>query len=322
MRFLLSAEQRQFADSLHDLLSASDVPTVVRHWRSGDSAPGIALWRKLAATGVTALAGSDGDPVDLVVAFEQLGRHVVPGPLVESAAVVPTLLAALPDTGLAERWLPELASGTSIATVAIPPNVPYALDADVADLVLAVDGDLLSTGHITGSELSSVDGARRLFAVAPDTALARCVTGPASDIGTLVCAAQLLGAGRAVLDMAVGHARARKQFGRPIGAFQAVKHQLADVLVGIELARPLLYGAAVTMARRDISAAKVACGDAAHRAARVTLQVHGAVGYTDEHDLSLWLTKIRALCGAWGTGSVHRARVLAALVDRGETPCG
>jgi alkylation response protein AidB-like acyl-CoA dehydrogenase len=331
MRFLLSDEQRQYADSLHDLLSASDVPNVVRQWRSGDSAPGIALWRRLAESGVTALAvptdhgGLAGDPVDLVVAFEQLGRHAVPGPLIESVAVVPTLLAALTDTGPAKTWLPELASGASIATIAIPPHVLYALDADVADLVLLADGDLLSTSKVADIALSSVDSSRRLFPVEPDTALANGIAEAvrlASDFGALACAAQLLGAGQAVLHMAAEHARTRVQFGRPIGAFQAVKHQLADVLVGIELARPLLHGAAVTMAGRDVSAAKVACADAAYRAARVALQVHGAVGYTDEHDLSLWLTRIRALVGAWGTGSVHRARVLAALVDKRETPCG
>jgi len=81
----------------------------------------------------------------------------------------------------------------------------------------------------------------------------------------------------------------------------------------------LLLGAALSCAdasptrSRDVSAAKVACTDAAYRAARTSLQVHGAIGYTAEYDLSLWLTKVRALASAWGTQSVHRARVLAAL---------
>ncbi len=103
----------------------------------------------------------------------------------------------------------------------------------------------------------------------------------------------------------------------PIGRFQAVKHQLADAYVGLELARPLLFGAALALgtgaAARDVSAAKVACTDAAYRAARVALQVHGAIGYTAEYDLSLWLTKVRALTSAWGTQRQHRDRVLAAI---------
>ena len=111
------------------------------------------------------------------------------------------------------------------------------------------------------------------------------------------------------------HARQRVQFGRAIGSFQAVKHQLADVAIGLEFARPLLDAAALELAdrgpcaARDVSAAKIACAGAAHRAARTALQVHGAIGYTQEHDLGLWLTKVRALIPAWGTQAEHRARV-------------
>jgi len=137
----------------------------------------------------------------------------------------------------------------------------------------------------------------------------------AREAGTLACAAQLLGAGRALLEAGVSHARGRSQFGRPIGSFQAVKHQLADVAIGLEFARPLLDAAAVTLAPRDVSAAKVACTGAAQRAGRAALQVHGAIGYTQEHDLHLWLTKVRALAGAWGSQAEHRARVMAAIAD-------
>ncbi len=95
--------------------------------------------------------------------------------------------------------------------------------------------------------------------------------------------------------------------------------------IGLEFARPLLDAAAEAIgdgsatARRDVSAAKVACGDAAYLAARAALQVHGAIGYTAEHDLSLWLSKVRALVPAWGSQAEHRARVMAALAS-GEPP--
>jgi len=89
------------------------------------------------------------------------------------------------------------------------------------------------------------------------------------------------------------------------------------VAIGLEFARPLLDAAAVTLAPRDVSAAKVACTGAAQRAARAALQVHGATGYTQEHDLHLWLTKVRALAGAWGSQSGHRARVMTAIADGG-----
>jgi hypothetical protein len=144
----------------------------------------------------------------------------------------------------------------------------------------------------------------------------------ALDLGALACAAQLLGAGRALLAAGVRHAGQRIQFGRPVGAFQAVKHQLADVAIALEFAGPLLDAAGAALAAgdrgaaRDVSAAKVACTDAAYRAARTALQVHGAIGYTQEHDLHLWLTKVRALAAAWGSQAEHRARVMAGLTGR------
>jgi alkylation response protein AidB-like acyl-CoA dehydrogenase len=292
MRFALSDEQVSFGKSLHDFLADGR--------------------RDLAEIGVTALAvpercgGLSADPVDLVVAFEELGHHAVPGPLVESVVVVPTLLDDLGE----DRLLADLASGKTTASLVFPPHVPYAHQADVYFLV---DGESVRSADPV-QELSSVDPSRRMVELVGGAVLGT-TTGAsrAFDLGVLACAAQLLGLGRAMLEMATAHARQRTQFSRPIGGFQAVKHQLADVLIGLELARPLVHGAAITRTGRDVSAAKVAAGDAAYRAARTALQVHGAIGYTAEHDLARWLTKTRALVGAWGGPSVHRARVLEAL---------
>lgn len=299
MRFAVSVEQQRFADSLHDLLSGMDTPAVVRAWAGGQSEPGRKLWRRLGDLGVPALlvperfGGLDATPADLVVAFEVLGYHAVPGPIVESVAVAPSLLD---DEGLA-----RLATGDLLATVVAPPFVPLALDADVA--VLLGDGSV-------GERVPSVDAARRLFRV---TGLPATVPEPAFDLGVLAVSAQLLGLGRWLLDASVTHAKQRSQYGRVIGQFQAIKHLLADVATQLELARPLIHGAAVTMHARDVSAAKVAAGQAAYLAARTALQVHGAVGYTAEHDLGLWFTKVRALVGAWGGASYHRRRVLGSL---------
>jgi alkylation response protein AidB-like acyl-CoA dehydrogenase len=344
-----SAEQEQFAASLHAMLAAADLPGAARQWAAGDRSAGLALWRKLAGGGVTALAvpqrfgGAGASPLDVVVACEELGHHALPGPVAESVAVVPWLIAALGDEALAGRWLPGLAAGDLIATLALPPWRPYAADADAADLVLLAEGDALwLAGH--GARYRSVDPARSLFEASGRQVLARgpAVAGAiaqAMDVGALACAAQLLGAGRALLAASVRHAGQRIQFGRPVGAFQAVKHQLADVAIGLEFAGPLLDEAAVALAAgdhsvspapalrahphtaaRDVSAAKVACTDAARRAARAALQVHGAIGYTEEHDLHLWLTKVRALAGAWGSQGEHRGRIVASLATAGPSP--
>ncbi len=141
----------------------------------------------------------------------------------------------------------------------------------------------------------------------------------ASEFGALATAAQLVGAAQAMLDASVEYAKQRSQFGTVIGTYQAIKHKLADVLIAVELARPLVYGAALSLAdrsddtARDVSAAKAAAADAALLAARSALQTHGAIGYTQEHDLSLLLLRVQALRPAWGDPMWHKRRVLEAL---------
>jgi alkylation response protein AidB-like acyl-CoA dehydrogenase len=326
MRLTLSDEQNQFADTLHSLLATAGVPAAARRWADGDHAPGLKVWRGLADLGVTALAvpashgGIGAGPVDVVVACEELGHHALPGPVAESLAAVPVLLAG---AGVTE-FLPRLADGDLIATLAAPPALPYAADADAAGLILLAADGSLTLGE-RGESRRSLDPTRQLFGVRAGAELA---TGPAVDaaiaraldVGALASSAQLLGLGRALLEKAVAYAGQRTQFGRRIGQFQAVQHQLADVAIALEFARPLLYGAAVTLSARDVSAAKVACADAGGRAARTALQVHGAIGYTQEYGLDLWLTKVRALVPAWGSQSAHRARVMTALTgtDHGD----
>ncbi len=342
MDFTLSSEQEQFGAALHDLLAAADGPAAARSWASDDRGPGLKIWRAMAEAGVTALAvpaeygGLGAHPADLVIACEEIGHHAVPGPAAESLAAVPQLLAALEMSVSLTPYLPQLAAGDLLATLAVPPVVPFAADAEVAGLVLLAERGSLSAGT-PGSAHRSVDASRTLTEVRAGSLLA---DGPqvaravarALDFGALAASAQLLGAGRALLEASARHARDRVQFGHPVGSFQAVKHHLADVLIGLEFARPLLFAAAVALAdeaptaARDVSAAKVACADAAHRAARMGLQVHGAIGYTAEHDVGLWLTKIQSLGPAWGGQAAHRARVLAALTaaasDEGARACG
>lgn len=331
MRFTLDDEQRGFARSLDDLLAAADVPAVARAWAGGDHDAGLKLWRRLADLGVTGLlvpedaGGLGATPVEAVIAWEALGRHAVPGPWVETA-VVTRLLADAPDGGTnsagTDGLLGAVADGSAVATLAAPPWTPYALDADTATHALHLQGRSLRTAEV-GDRVHSVDPVRRLHQVVPGeqpASVSSEVAVGALDTGALLCAAQLLGLGETLLERSVEYVKQRRQFGRVIGEYQALKHALADVRVGLDFARPLVWGAAVAMssgadATRGVSGAKVAASDAAWRAARTALQVHGAIGYTAEHDLSLWLLKARALAGAWGPPREHRARILASLLE-------
>lgn len=324
MRFALSPEQRSFAEASSGLLAAVDVPAATRAWAVGNTAPGLRLWSQLAELGVTALAvpeksgGIGGTPLDLAVAFECLGHHGVPGPWIESVALAPALLAGTPHEGI----LADVAEGAARVTIAAPPQTPYALDCAAATHTFLLDGQGLIPARSTG-ELTSVDPSRRLHTVeadGPSVPLARASVTHGLDLATLACSASLVGAGERMLREAVTYVGQRRQFGRAIGEYQALKHTLADVRVALDFARPLVYGAAheleggSDLASRDVSAAKVAATDAAHLASRTALQVHGAIGYTLEYDLSIWILRTRALAGAWGTTSHHRARVLDHLM--------
>ncbi|KOV60451.1 acyl-CoA dehydrogenase family protein [Streptomyces sp. MMG1121] len=346
MRFLLDDEQREFARSLDGMLTAADSPGVVRAWTRGEHAPGRALWSRLAEAGVFALAvperheGLGPLPVELTVAFGELGGHAVPGPLVETVSAA-ALLDRLGDDPTATAWLPRIASGKAVVSLCTPAaGSPYALDADAADAVLVVDGDTLRLAERTGPVQPSADPARRLARPLGGSVLARgpevvAAAAHAAEVAALATAAQSLGLGRSLLDRTVAYVKQRTQFGVAIGSFQAVKHRLADTLIALEFAQPLLYSAALALSREttarasagsggtepagsrtsaaapEIAAAKVAAGEAAYTAARTALHLHGAVGYTEELDLSLWIRKARPLRDAWGTPAACRARVLA-----------
>ncbi|WP_408895455.1 acyl-CoA dehydrogenase family protein [Nocardioides sp. R1-1] len=296
MRFELTTDQQDFATALDAQLAASDTVAAARAWAAGEHAAGRRLWERLGEQGLSMLA-TEATPVELCVAFEALGRHAVPGPWVEAAAYLPVALGGEVE---------------GIATVAVPPHVPHALDADVADRVYVAGPDGLHEA-VVGDRLLSVDRSRRLFEVSVGGPATAADLDAAFDLAVLATAAELLGAGERVLADAVTYVKQRRQFGREIGSYQAIKHKLADVRIALDFARPLLFGAALDPTPRAVSAAKVACADAAYLASRTGLQVHGAIGYTQEFDLSVWLTRIRALVTAWGTPAYHRARILDTL---------
>jgi alkylation response protein AidB-like acyl-CoA dehydrogenase len=151
------------------------------------------------------------------------------------------------------------------------------------------------------------------------------------DRAGVAISAQLLGLAQRMLDLGVDHAAQRKQFGKPVGSFQAVKHHMADVAVKIEFAEPVVHRAACALEENDpraplyVSHARLAAGEAALLAARKSIQVHGAMGYTWEADLQMFMKRAWALDATWGDRSFHKARVAAqvlaadALLGPGET---
>jgi alkylation response protein AidB-like acyl-CoA dehydrogenase len=337
MRFAFTEEQESSRRMLRDLLARACTPNHVRAVFTGSAADDGALWQQLADFGLVGLlAGADQGglglgPIELAALFEECGRAAVPEPVLESSAVCVPLLALWQSDARVGAWLERATSGSSIVLAALEP-VAYVNGAARADAWIVQRGDsahLALRGDVELVAQASVDGTRQLCRVSFQPSESSCVArGPdvarafsqAFDRGALAAAAELVGLAARLVEMAIEHAKTRKQFGQPIGSFQAVKHHLVDAHLGIAFARPLVYRAAHSLAHEDraaawhISAAKAAASDAAWRAARKALQVHGAMGYSFEHDLHLWMKRVWARAAEWGDASFHRNRVASAIL--------
>jgi alkylation response protein AidB-like acyl-CoA dehydrogenase len=339
MRFTFTDDQRLFQQTVRDFLAKECRPEDVRAEWSATGPRSRDRWNGLAQLGVAGMlvpeehGGLGMDEVDLVLLLEETGRVAMPEPVVETAAVVARLLAAVAPSEVQARWLPAIATGRAIAAVGLDAGGPYVAGADFADLLILQHGDEIhAIEPATAVGLTaqpSIDGGRRVFRVAwqpsPATRLAGGVAATealdaAFDRAAVGLSAQLLGVADHMIELTAEYARQREQFGQPIGSFQAVKHLLADALLRLEFARPAVYRAAWSVARgdatraRDASMAKAYASEAALRAARVALQVHGAIGYTWEHDLHLWMKRAWALAAAWGDAAWHRERVATWLL--------
>ena len=332
MMFSFTDEQDMFRDTVRDLLANECGPEAVRASWGNDTGRVPGLWSTLAEVGVLAIrapeaAGGLGmDDVDLVRLLEESGYAAVPEPIVEHAAVAVPALAE----GGADDLLSAAAAGEITCTVALAAGGDLVVAADAADLiVLEVDGVLhaVPAEAVTATPAQSIDQSRRLASIEVDLDAATALPGAdpllAADRATLGVAAQCVGVARRLLDSTVDYVAERHQFGKPVGSYQAVKHHLADVRLGIEFAAPLVYRAAWSVAHpeshdevtrgRDVSMAKAMASDAVDTACRAALQCHGAIGYTFEYDLQLWLKRGWALSAAWGDARRHRDRVADAL---------
>ena len=210
---------------------------------------------------------------------------------------------------------------------------PFVSDAHVADLLILNSGDAVHAvprADVQLTEQANNDPAKRLSSVewtpSAATRLAdgdagRALQAAAFDRGVFAAAAQLLGVCQQLSAMTVLYATQRKQFGVPIGSFQAVKHMLAEEKVETEYGRSHVYRAAYSVANAlpsravDVSMAKLAMAENATSLAKTALQVHGALGYTWEQDLHVWMRRAWSLDTAWGNSAFHRARVSASVID-------
>lgn len=352
MRFAITDEQQEFRDAVRSLLADTCGPDDVRAaWADATVAGGgpgggsgrvPAAWSALAEMGVLGLCvpeqhgGLGGTDEDLVPLLIEVGRAGLPDPVSSTGGVVVAALRDHAPVGIAADWLPRIAAGEVAIGVGFEGagTVPAAATLDAFLLSDRDELHLLDRTAVELEPLDTVDGARHLARVRWTPTPATLVAGgsdtahgegfgpvnEAFDRAALGASAMLVGLSQRMLDMAVQYAGERQQFGVPIGSFQAVKHQLADASLAVAFAEPLVLRAANSMAAGDadapvhVSMAKAATSDAAVGAARTSLQVHGAIGYTVEYDLHLYMKRAWALAARHGDAAFHRRRVRAAVL--------
>ena len=355
MDFALSADQLQMQASVAGVLDRVASLEAVRAYASGDESVGRDVWRALSELGVSAIltptefGGLGLGLLDATLIAETLGSRVAPGPFISTAVLVPLAIGAAGDVGQKGRWLPKLADGSATAGVALNEafvgvrdasgvvaeygrltgESDFALDAADADVVLVADRDgslhLVEAGAFEPTPISTIDATRRFARLRFAGAAAEPLPGGSKVLSTLrraaqvILAADMLGASQAMLDKAVSYAKERRQFGRPIGSFQAVKHLCAEMAAEIEPARSLVWYSAYAFDSAPEEADLVAAHAKAHLSevsrfvARTATEVHGGIGFTDLLGLHYWFKRIGA--GRQIFGGPRQARDLAARLQ-------
>ena len=325
MDFSFSDDQIMFQEAVRDLLANECPPEVVRAAWENDTGRSEGLWAALAEMGVVGMtapesAGGLGmDETDLVLLLEEAGRAALPEPLLEHTAVgIPTLAEV--DAPWAKVWL-ELAAA-NLAVLSAGPEDGYTVGAASSDMVLLI-GDQVRSIMVDYKarlvEHPSIDRSRRLFEVYGEEVVLDVDPVLAFDRAAAAAAAQCVGVAQHLVDATVEYVSQRYQFGKPVGTYQAVKHHLANAALKIEFARPAAHHAAWCIATgdpdrsRDVSLAKALASEAVDLASRTALQCHGAIGYTFEYDLHLWMKRGWALSAVWGDSAWHRNRIAVSL---------
>jgi alkylation response protein AidB-like acyl-CoA dehydrogenase len=323
MEVALSEEQQELAATVRSLLAKRADSAAVRAAMASESGYDLPLWRTLCEQiGVAALAipenygGAGFTLLESMIVLEEVGRSLAPSPLLSSLVTAEALLAG----GTAEakqRLLPRIAAG-EVAAFAVPSEP--ALYADHASILLAAtDEGLVELPSGSAEWLPSMDQTIRLGSVAAhggspigDAAAARA---RADLVGAVGVAALSAGLSARALDMTVAYSKERVQFGRPIGSFQALKHRMADLLVLVEMSRSASWAASYALSTDAPNAGQLAhvaksyCSDALNKIAAETVQLHGGIAITWEHDAQLVFKRAHALSQLYGPAHAHRALI-------------
>jgi len=360
MQFGLT-ESQEFLKSSARKFFAGECPSAeMRRLMETDAAYDAVLWSKLTDQGYTgiiypeAYGGVGLGKVELMLLMEEAGRALLPGPFFSTVVLAGSVLDAVGTPEHKEKYLEPICKGEVRSTVAIleagaswdPRDVQisaingkltgeklFVSDAAVADFVIVIARNGVFVVHAKArglkiSPMSGMDLTRKLYVVEFNNTPAQEIGSNSNlprafDIATAALAAEMVGGMQRTLDITVEYAKTRKQFGKPIGVFQAVQHQCADMYLETESSRSAVYYAGWALeenapdAATAVSIAKMYCSDAARTVGNRGIQVHGGMGFTWENDLHLYYRRAKASEAAFGDATFHRERIASMVIDSG-----
>lgn len=359
MQFGLSESQQILKDTAQKFFAGECPVAEVRRLMETDTAYDATLWRKMAEQGFTGivvpeeLGGMGLGKVELVLLMEEAGRALLPGPLYSTVALAGPVLAACGSAGQQKKYLGPISAGEARATLAfleegaswnladlqlaesggkLTGRKLFVTDAAVADfiVVVAASGVFVADAKAAGVKIAPMAGmdlTRKIYSVEFSNTPAEGLSVADGlywglDIATAALVAEMVGGMQRTLDITVQYAKTRKQFGKPIGQFQAVQHMCADMYLETESSRSAAYYAGWALeenaadAQLAVSIAKMYASDAGRTVGNRGIQVHGGMGFTWENDVHLYYRRAKASETMLGDAAFHRERIAKMVVDK------
>jgi alkylation response protein AidB-like acyl-CoA dehydrogenase len=290
----MTEEREMLRETVAALVTKHANPAAVRAAIESDRGYDESLWQLLCEqVGAAALVipeelgGAGGELADAATVLQELGRALVPSPLLGTTLAELALLAAPePDA----ETLEGLAGGSSIGALVLDPD--YVVNGDIADVVVAAaDGQLSRWTRFSAQPVATMDPTRRLTRVQPEKTEVISADPGIADTAAILLAAEQIGAAERCLELTVEYAKSRVQFGRPIGSFQALKHRMADLYVAIAAARAVVTDACEDPTPTSAATARLAASEALGTVAAEGIQLHGGIAITWEHDMHLYFKR-------------------------------
>jgi alkylation response protein AidB-like acyl-CoA dehydrogenase len=308
----MSDERELLRETVAALVAKHAAPAAVREAMESERGYDESLWRLLCEqVGAAALVvpeelgGAGGTLADAAVVIEELGKNLVPSPLLGTTLAELALLAAdEPDADT----LGSLAEGAAIGAVVFDRD--YVINGDVADVVIeAHDGTLERWTEFDAEAVTPMDPTRRLARLAPGKTTPLGSDPGVADAAAILLAAEQIGAATRCLELTVDYTKERQQFGRAIGSFQALKHRMADLYVAVQAARAVVNDAADAPSPTAAALARVAASEAFSTVAAEGIQLHGGIAITWEHDMQLYFKRAHGSSQLLGPPRDHLRRL-------------